>query len=60
MNDDTTMALISALRELARNVDEDVPVEYRTRHLTHALSYAYELAEACEGRGRAIPEPLNP
>ena len=45
---DTTPALVSALYELARHVDEDVPVEHRTRHLTNALSYAFELVEAFE------------
>ena len=48
MNPDTTPALVSALYELARHVDEDVPVEHRSKHLTNALSYAFELVEAFE------------
>ena len=44
----TNAALVSALYELARHVDEDVPVEHRSKHLTNALSYAFDLVEAFE------------
>lgn len=46
MNPDNTSALVSALRELARHVDEDVPVAHRSKHLNNALAYAFELVEA--------------
>lgn len=45
---DHTSALVSALRELAHHVDEDVPVEHRSTQLNNALAYAFELAEAFE------------
>jgi len=48
MNPDTTPALVSALYELARHVDEDVPVAHRSKHLNNALAYAFELVEAFE------------
>lgn len=48
MNPDTTPALVSALYELARHVDEDVPVEHRSKHLNNAMAYAFELVEAFE------------
>jgi len=38
-------ALVAALRDLARNVDEDVPMNHRSRHLNEALAFAFELIE---------------
>lgn len=55
-------ALLKTLRELARNVDEDVPMRDRSRRLNNTLAFAFELAEAMEERpirDSIILEPLN-
>ena len=55
--------IIDALRDLARNVDEDVPMGYRSRHLNDALAFAFELIEGFEElpiRSSVITEPLIP
>jgi len=55
--------LIDALRSLVRNVDEDVPMEYRSRHLNDAMALAFELIEGFEElpiRQSVITEPLIP
>lgn len=54
MNHDATIALQSALRELATQADEDCPSQYRTEHFRAALAYAYELLEALESSNKGL------
>ena len=60
---DEITALTRTLRELARLVDEDVPLHIRSRRLNNTLAYAYELAESTEERpvrDSILLEPLIP
>lgn len=55
--------LTRTLRELARLVDDDVPMHQRSRRLNNTLAYAYELAESMEERpirDSILLEPLIP
>ena len=42
--------LTKTLRELARLVDDDVPVQSRSRRLNNTLAFAFELVESMEER----------
>ena len=58
-----TKALTKTLRELARLVDEDIPLHSRSRRLNNTLAFAYELVESMEERpvrDSIILEPLIP
>jgi len=60
---DEINTLTKTLRELARFVDEDVPLHVRSRRLNNTLALAYELAESMEERpvrDSILLEPLIP
>lgn len=58
-----TNALTRTLRELARLVDDDVPMHLRSRRLNNTLAFALELVESMEERpvrDSILLEPLIP
>lgn len=42
--------LLEALHDLAEQVDQDCPTEYRSRHLSHALEHVSDVIAEATGR----------